>query len=503
MSEQRKRAGGRRRRGEEGQALVFFIVFLVALLSFCGLLLDGGLAWLNRRQAQNAADMAARAAGRAVSVASQTCYAQGKATALSAATSGAGANGFSSVTVSYPPASGRFSGNCGYVQVSVARFVTTGFARVAGINEWSISATAVADVPVVTTVTVTECQLCALRTTNSKHTIVVEGAADITLDGGIYVNGDNVEKADCWKNGQALYVSWASGAGGLGACGSPPNPEVRILAETVRVVGGWRTDKGSIIQARRLADSADYPPSVCSATPANHPDLAGYQEYSPPIVGNICTNEPVLADPLASLPVPDFSRYTVRHGSAASPNQLVLDSGTVTLDPGIYYGGIKATERAHIVLKPGEYLLTDKALVLDKQASITANNVFIYTTSGNSSDKSGPINIRTDGSVRLSPMNTGTYAGILIFQDRRSPEPVILDPNNSTQCATRKGCIGDIEGTIYAADDEASVFFKASGETSLRIVSGRIRLGKGTQTTLHWPGALSTVTVLPPPSLVE
>lgn len=51
-----------RRRGEGGQAIVLFALVLVAIIAMAGLLIDGGMAWANRRQAQNAADTAALAA---------------------------------------------------------------------------------------------------------------------------------------------------------------------------------------------------------------------------------------------------------------------------------------------------------------------------------------------------------------------------------------------------------------------------------------------------------
>ena len=63
------RTGIRRRYGsdgEHGQMIVLFALCLVAIIAVAGLLIDGGLAWSNRRQAQAAADTAALAAAKAI-----------------------------------------------------------------------------------------------------------------------------------------------------------------------------------------------------------------------------------------------------------------------------------------------------------------------------------------------------------------------------------------------------------------------------------------------------
>ncbi len=48
-------------RNERGQILVLFALALVAMIAMVGLILDGGSAFAQRRQEQNAADLAALA----------------------------------------------------------------------------------------------------------------------------------------------------------------------------------------------------------------------------------------------------------------------------------------------------------------------------------------------------------------------------------------------------------------------------------------------------------
>src|SRR3990172_587965 len=54
--------GSEKRRGERGQALILFVLALAVLLGFVALAIDVGLAFQERRNAQNGADAAALAA---------------------------------------------------------------------------------------------------------------------------------------------------------------------------------------------------------------------------------------------------------------------------------------------------------------------------------------------------------------------------------------------------------------------------------------------------------
>ena len=57
------------RRARRGQALIWVALLLPLLLSIIGLALDGGIVFAARRQAQNAADAAARAGAQEIDIA--------------------------------------------------------------------------------------------------------------------------------------------------------------------------------------------------------------------------------------------------------------------------------------------------------------------------------------------------------------------------------------------------------------------------------------------------
>ena len=59
--------GSRRCRGDEGVVTAFVVIFAVALVFVCGLVLDGGRILASKREANNLAESAARAGAQAIS----------------------------------------------------------------------------------------------------------------------------------------------------------------------------------------------------------------------------------------------------------------------------------------------------------------------------------------------------------------------------------------------------------------------------------------------------
>src|SRR5436190_12775106 len=60
--------GDRNGRGQQGQAIMWVAVMLPFFLAIVGLAIDGGIAFAARREAQNAADAAARAGAMQVNI---------------------------------------------------------------------------------------------------------------------------------------------------------------------------------------------------------------------------------------------------------------------------------------------------------------------------------------------------------------------------------------------------------------------------------------------------
>lgn len=133
-------------------------------------------------------------------------------------------------------------------------------------------------------------------------------------------------------------------------------------------------------------------------------------------------------DPLAARGVPasdkcDFTKKTV--------------SGLVTfLDPGVYCGGIRITNYANVGFKPGVYVIKDGELKSDLGGIVGGNGVtFVFTGKGSrmNFDKSTVLSFKAP--------ETGNYAGILLYQDPKSPAIETFEISSKTASI--------LLGTIY------------------------------------------------------
>ena len=129
---------------QRGQAIVLIALALVGLVGFTALAVDGGNAFADKRQAQNAADSAALAAAlKKVRNPSGTDW-------ITVGTNIAISNGYDSnsenqnVEIHSPPISGPYMNNYEYIQVFITSTVDTFFAPVVGINQVTSAVEAVA-----------------------------------------------------------------------------------------------------------------------------------------------------------------------------------------------------------------------------------------------------------------------------------------------------------------------------------------------------------------------
>lgn len=119
-------------KNEKGQTIVMIAVAIVGLIGFTALAIDGGNAFSDRRNAQNAADTAALSAALA-----KVRNNDWNAIGLTIATS----NGYDNDTVTNtvnlynPPIEGPYTGNNEYIQAVIVSHVDTFFAPVIGVEQ--------------------------------------------------------------------------------------------------------------------------------------------------------------------------------------------------------------------------------------------------------------------------------------------------------------------------------------------------------------------------------
>jgi hypothetical protein len=133
------------------------------------------------------------------------------------------------------------------------------------------------------------------------------------------------------------------------------------------------------------------------------------------------TGVAVVPDPLASLATPSTSGVT-NYGAAN------YGSGAHTLNPGMYTS-ITASGAASLTLNAGVYIIEGGGLTISGSAVVSGTGVMLYNTNSNypsSGGSFGSISISGSGTLNLTAPTTGTYAGVVLFQDRSNTQKMTL-----------------------------------------------------------------------------
>jgi len=214
-------------------------------------------------------------------------------------------------------------------------------------------------------------------------------------------------------------------------------------------------------------------------------------------------------------------------GTAANPAPCVVRSGTVTLSPGTYYGGIciggpasnecgdkiggscatNSGGTANVTLNPGTYIMAGGGFFACGSSTLSAPNVMIYNTQDPTNTAGSgafeQLQINTTGSVSLGPQSTGAYQGLTYFQDRT------LAVAPSTTCDSKKdsptdqdfvltsmassganGALGSVSGTIYAPAARADFGTAVGGVGNLAVLTGCLVIAGGDATFDFHPEGL-------------
>ena len=175
---------------EKGQALILIVLAIVGMIGLTALAVDGGMAYSERRQSQNAADASALDAALA-KVRGENWQSEGFARALS---NGFDNIGTTTVVVNSPPAAGCNGANSPYttdeyVQVVIRSSTQTFFGPVVGINEVNNCVEAIARAkPATTSQMAFGNAIVSLKPTGTSTQWMHGGPAVTAIGGGIFVN---------------------------------------------------------------------------------------------------------------------------------------------------------------------------------------------------------------------------------------------------------------------------------------------------------------------------
>jgi hypothetical protein len=169
--------------------------------------------------------------------------------------------------------------------------------------------------------------------------------------------------------------------------------------------------------------------------------------------GTIFSNQPPTPDPLAYLPEPSASALGLTQ-QATKGVKLTNGAGSLSLQPGVYTGGINVTGGS-LTMAPGIYIMDGGGFGFSGQGNLTAQGVMIVNLPTSNADT---ISITGSGVIQLSPLTSGIYQGISLWQQRSSTNTLTLAGG---------GAGSDLEGTFYAQHGT----LKVSGGNGLAVGS--------------------------------
>jgi hypothetical protein len=188
---------------------------------------------------------------------------------------------------------------------------------------------------------------------------------------------------------------------------------------------------------------------------------SGHATFSP----TPTTHAAYEADPLMGLAAPSPSAYNLMlQGSVNLSGKNSLGIG-----PGIYTS-ISVSGQASLSLSPGIYVIAGGGLTVSGQATVTGRGVMIYNAGSNFVNNGaaggtfGAISVTGQAVLDLTPMSSGAYAGIVLFQSGYASQSGVNSRalNLSGQADLPNG------GLIYAPAAQVSVSGCAAlGNTSV------------------------------------
>jgi Flp pilus assembly protein TadG len=178
-------------------------------------------------------------------------------------------------------------------------------------------------------------------------------------------------------------------------------------------------------------------------------------------------------DPYAGLPPPPNVNADCDYQNL--PNV----SGTATLSPGVYCGGITISSNANVIFLPGVYIMRNGGLSASGNASMSGNGVGFYLT-GDSTVNVGQDDLTVSGNavVRFTAPDSGPLKGFIVYQN---------EPNASagqiTSSITGNGNVS-YAGALYFGNQNVSIDGNGASGTNqpfASVVANQITIsGNGT-----------------------
>lgn len=211
-------------------------------------------------------------------------------------------------------------------------------------------------------------------------------------------------------------------------------------AAAYTAVGGAQIQAACGLQINSTNPNA-YNDNGSACTKTSYTGVVGGIESTQPCDTAPSTGISGFSDPLAGLAEPTVGQIPQ---SCTVKNEHVNSGQVVTLQQGTYCGGITIDGGANVTFSSGLYILYGGGMTVNSTSIINGSGVTFYNTG----DKNGtygfrPISINGVSNSSLSAPTSGTYIGILFFEDRTIPK------NGNINNTINGGSGTTFDGTLY------------------------------------------------------
>ena len=205
----------------------------------------------------------------------------------------------------------------------------------------------------------------------------------------------------------------------------------------------------------------------------------GLALLSGPINATIQTEATPTPDPFSYLASPNPSSLPTQRSSLVS----LTGTQALTLQPGVYYGGIRVAGSANLILNPGTYYMAGGGFTVAGAASVTGQGVTIINAPILPTDA---ISIAGTGNFNVTPPSSGIYEGFSIIQ---SPELLNLLGVNPPLVITANSLLGgtfSLGGTVYAPASSLTITATGSAQVGAQVVVRSVALAGNGSLKLAW-----------------
>lgn len=169
-----------------------------------------------------------------------------------------------------------------------------------------------------------------------------------------------------------------------------------------------------------------------------------------------------VADPYASQTFPTASEMCTATGSIVST--------PLTLDPGTYCNGIKVTGSGVLTLNDGVYFIDGGQFLVQSGGRVQCNACTIVLTKQSQSSYA-TLSVTGGSTLNLSAPTTGTTAGFVIMQDRRTPA--------ATRSVFSGGTQMNFNGILYLPNSDVTYTGGSGGASNCSIIVAQLLLISG------------------------